>query len=185
MKKWFMSLLLTAAAVAVLVINLGRFLDAAEKPVKSDIVVCLGGGTFERVETSARLLQEGYSTRNVFLLMGESWYNRPRLRQAYPDLNVTIIERPKNTRQEIAAVKTYMKAHGYRSAVIVTDPPHTRRAKLLTSLVSVDGDDDMTFHFVGTDVAWWNTAHYYENEKARKEVVHEVGGILYAIFVGN
>jgi uncharacterized SAM-binding protein YcdF (DUF218 family) len=185
MKKWIVMLVLTGFAAAVIVLNLGRVLDASEEPVKSDIVVCLGGGAAERVDKAVQLYKNGYARRQIFLLIGESSGNQPYIRKHFPDLNILINERPENTREEILAVKTYMKIHGYRSAIIVTDPPHTRRARLLTSLVSVDGDGNMTFHFVGSDAAWWNTAHYYENEKARKEVLHEVGGILYAIFVGN
>ena len=162
-------------------LNLGKWMDVTEKPVKSDIIVCLGGGTIERVEKSIELLKEGYARQDVFLLLGESGYNQPYIAKNYPNIDIVIDEHPKNTQEEVSFIKKYMKAHGYKSALIVTDPPHSRRVSLLTSLISVEGDDHMTFRMIDSGVVWWNRENYYDNERARGFVKHEIIKILYSL----
>ncbi|MHC3994920.1 YdcF family protein [Thiomicrolovo sp. ZZH C-3] len=180
MKKWIF--VISALLLLLLTgLNLGRFVDVAGQPVKSDIIVCLGGGTVDRVKVSMRLLEEGYSARSVFLLMGESWYNRPYIGKHYPDAHVTIDEGPKNTMEEVVALKKYMQIHGYHSAIIVTDPPHTRRVRVLLSILPGGADDKMTFSLVAPHEKWWDREHYYKNAQARQAVLHEIGGIIYAL----
>ena len=163
-------------------LNIGKWIDVTEEPVKSDIIVCLGGGTIDRVKKSIELFEEGYAGKQVFLLLGESWYNQPYIKKNYPAMHILIDESPKNTKEEVLFIKKYLKKHGYRSALIVTDPPHSRRVSLLTSLLSVEGDENMTFHLVGSPVKWWDRECYYENERAKSFAGHEIKGILYTLF---
>ena len=71
-------------------LNLGKWLDVTQKPVNSDLVVCLGGGTIDRVKKSIELFEKGYA--NKFLLLGESWYNQPYIQKNYPNIVVKIDE---------------------------------------------------------------------------------------------
>ena len=162
-------------------LNLGKWLDVTEKPVKSDIIVCLGGGKIDRVKKSIELFEEGYAGKQVFFLIGESWYNQPYIKTNHPDMNIVIDEGPKNTKEEVLLIKRYMKEHGYNSALIVTDPPHSRRVSLLTSLISVEGDEALKFHLAASPVKWWDSEHYYGNKRARIYVEHEIKGILYTL----
>jgi len=160
-------------------LNLGKWVDVTEKPVKSDIIVCLGGGTIERVKKSIELLERGYARKHLFLLIGESGYNQPYIAINHPDIPIVIDEHPKNTQEEVLFIKKYMKKHGYKSALIVTDPPHSRRVSLLTSLISVEGDETMTFRMIDSGVVWWNRGNYYNNTFARVYVKHEMIKIAY------
>ena len=160
-------------------LNLGKWIDVTDEPVKADIIVCLGGGTIDRVIKSIELLENGYATKQVFLLIGESWYNQPYIKKNYPDMNIVIDESPKNTKEEVLFIKAYMKEHSYKSALIVTDPPHSGRVKLLTSLLSIEGDETMTFHMIGSEIKWWDAEHYYENKRTRTSVWNESIRILY------
>lgn len=162
-----------------MLLNLGKWIDVTAEPVKSDIVICLGGGTIERVKKSIELLEEGYAQKHIFLLLGESGYNQPYIKKNYPDLSVEIEESPKNTKEEVLFIHKYMKMHNYESALIVTDPPHSGRVKLLTSILSVKEEEAMTFFLVGSDVKWWDAAKYYKNERARNFAWHESIRILY------
>ncbi len=163
-------------------LNLGKWIDVTEEPVKADIIVCLGGGTIERVEKSIELLEGGYSKMEVFLLIGESWYNQPYIKKNYPYMNIVIDESPKNTKEEVLFIKEYMKKHSYKSALIVTSPPHSGRVKLLTSLISVEEDEALKFYLAASPVKWWNSEYYYENKRAIVSVEHEIKGILYTLF---
>ncbi len=179
MKKIIFSVIFFLLLLAFVFLNLGKWIDVTEKPVKSDIIVCLGGGTIDRVKTSIKLLEQGYAGNQIFLLIGESWYNQPYIKKNHPGIPIVIDEGPKNTKEEVLFIKKYMKKHSYKSALIVTDPPHSGRVRLLTSLLSVEDDENMTFRMIGSDVKWWDREHYYNNERARGSVWHESIRILY------
>ncbi len=166
-------------------LNIGKWIDVTEEPVNADIIVCLGGGTLDRVKKSIELLEQEYSWKQVFLLIGESWYNQPYIKKNHPDINIIIDESPKNTKEEVLFIKEYMKKHNYKSALIVTSPPHSGRVKLLTLLISVEGDENMTFHMIASEVKWWDAEHYYRSEQARGFVLHEVMGMVYEVVIGN
>jgi len=172
----YVYLLLVGIGVVVSIVNIGEWIDVSEKPHKSDVVICLGGGSIERVRKSVSLVNDGYVDK--MFLLGESWYNQPYITQHYPKLSLTIDERPKNTQEEMCTIEKYMHKHHYGSAIIVTDPPHTRRVKLLASEVLKE-DSNLSFYIVGTDVVWWNKYHYYKNMHAFNFVWHEVPKIVY------
>ncbi len=78
-----------------------------------------------------------------------------------------------------------MKKHSYKSALVVTSSPHSGRVKLLTSLISVEGDENMTFHMIASEVKWWDAEEYYKSKRARGSVMHEVMGMVYEVVIGN
>ena len=182
MKKMAFGFIVLLSLLIFVFLNMGKWIDVTDEPVKSDIIVCLGGGTIERVKKSIELLKGGYAEKQAFLLLGESWYNQPYIKKNHPDMNIVIDESPQNTKEEVIYIKRYMAEHGYKSALIVTDPPHSRRVSLLTSL---NNDDNMTFRMLGSDVQWWDAEHYYKNERARDFVWHEVVGIAYELLINN
>jgi len=164
-------------------LNYGKWIDATVEPVKADLVVCLGGGTVERVKKSISLVKQGYVKQDVFLLLGESWYNQPYIRKSHPELKVEIDESPTNTKEEVLFIKKYMVENGYRNALVVTDPPHSRRVSLLNTILSVKGDDEITFHMIGSDVKWWHKEKYYDHKHSGDQVFIESMKILYSVVV--
>lgn len=159
--------------------NLGKWIDVTQEPAKSDIIVCLGGGTIERVKKSLELFEDGYSDKDVFLLLGESWYNQPYIAKHYSKLPIVIDESPKNTREEILYIKEYMRINGYKSALIVTDPPHSRRVAFLMSLHLKESNENVQFRIIGSDVPWWNKEYYYHDKRAITFVKNESLRIIY------
>lgn len=182
MQKILIGFLLSLILVVFIFLNLGKWIDVSEKPHKANIVICLGGGTVERVKKSLKLLNEGYASK--ILLLGESWYNQPYLKAHRERYFVDIDESPQNTQDEMYTIQKYMHTHHYSSAIIVTDPPHTRRVKLLASQVLED-DSNITLYMVGTDVSWWNKFTYYRNARALKFVWYEVPKIVYRWIKGS
>ena len=153
-----------------------RWLDVTEEPVRSEIVACLGGGTTERVEKSIEMVEKGYA--DTMLLLGESWYNQPYLKRHKGNIVVEIDERPKNTEEEIRFIVNYMKKHRYKSVLIVTDPPHSARVKVLLWHY---GEKGQQYRILGSDVSWWNADDYYRNAKARSFVWHEMVKVVYSV----
>ena len=166
--------------VPFLLLNYGKWIDATEKPVKSDIIVCLGGGTYQRVIKSKELLDAGYAQENFVLLVGEAGYNDRYVKKNFPELPTVIDERPRNTAEEIRFIKQYMKKHNYDSALIVTDPTHARRVSLLCSLIP-SGDVKQNFHIVGSGVKWWSRECYWCSKRSRELIKSETLRILYTL----
>ena len=178
LKKLCIVLALILAVLLYVFPNIGKWLDVTQKPVKSNIVICLGGGTVERVKKSIEMVEKGYADH--FLLLGESWYNQPYLRKNYPHLPVDIDETPKNTVEEVLFIKQYMKKHGYKSALIVTDPPHSRRVQVL---LSKSDEALLQFRIISSDVKWWDAEAYYKNARARQAVWYEGLKVMYTVLL--
>lgn len=179
MKKIFYSSILVLLLLAILFFNVGRYTDVTQKSVKSDLIVCLGGGTPERIQKAITLYNEGYSTQNLLLLSGEPYANKNYILKHHPETRYVLNTNAKNTADEIRFVKKYMAKHHYWSAIIVTDPPHSRRIKVLTNLISVKNDEEFSYVFVGSDVAWWHRNKYYQNRKAFRFARNEILRIPY------
>ena len=185
MKKFEIGFFVLFIMLPSLLLNYGKWIDATEKPAKSDIIVCLGGGTYQRVIKSKELLDAGYTKKNLVLLVGEAGYNDRYVRKNFPDLPTVVDERPKSTAEEISFIKQYMKKHNYTSALIVTDPTHSRRVRLLCSLIP-SGDAMQKFDIVSSGVEWWNAECYWCNKQSKTRVKSETIRILYTlIFSGN
>jgi uncharacterized SAM-binding protein YcdF (DUF218 family) len=119
----------------------GRFLVVADPPHLADAVVPLGGGGVGRVAQAAALLKEGYAT---WLVATEAELDLPGIRSSYSELiqreaqwqgvpAERILVAPdlvETTYDEALAVRALAQDRGWRSLLVVTDPYHTRRARL-------------------------------------------------------
>jgi len=179
MKKIVFFIVFGFFIVPYLFVHLGNWLDVTSTAKKSDIIVCLGGGTVERVRKSTKLLEEGYA--NEFILLGESWYNQPYIEKHYPNMKVIVNNTPQNTKEEVYFIKEYMVQHGYKTALVVTDPPHSRRVSVLNKILSVSGDNEITLRMVSSDVSWWKANEYYKDKRSWETVLSESIRIVYSI----
>ncbi len=121
--------------------GIGAFLITGDQLKKADIVVPLGGGGEWRVQEAVRLINERYATGLVLTEPGEiepgQGPGSEHFRMAAIDsgLSPHAIEVTQgvqaSTRDEAEAVLRLMKQHNYQSAIVVTDPFHTQRARLI------------------------------------------------------
>ncbi|PTB88132.1 hypothetical protein C9925_00260 [cyanobacterium G8-9] len=162
-------------------LNYGEWIDVTEEPVKSDIIVCLGGGTVERLNTAVKLFTDGYSKENKVMLIGESYDTKEYLKSTYPSVDIEQHHEPKNTKEEVLYIKSYMSEYGYKTALVVTDPPHSRRVRILDIILSVDGVSESTLHLVSSKVDWWKAKKYYDDKRSGETVLSESIRILYTI----
>lgn len=160
--------------------NYGHWMDTTSEPRKSDIIVCLGGGTVERLNKAVELSQKGYGKIREVMLIGESYDTKQYLKQTYPQTSIKQYHAPKNTKDEVLFIKNYMIKHGYSSALIVTDPPHSRRVSILGSVLSVKGDDNLNLDLVSSEVSWWEAEKYYDDKRSSETVLQESMRILYS-----
>jgi len=182
--------------IYIVYLNLGYFLDATSKPVKTDVLVCLGGGDYKlRIKKSLELYEQNLSNLNTIVLTG--YVNSSRevkegivedkrvtyLKQnSLKKINIVLNKKLKNTAQEVRYVKDYMLEHKLKNATFITEPPHSRRILLFSKIISINGDDNLTFSIVGADYKNWNTSKYYENKYTRNYALSECIKIIYGIF---
>ena len=173
--------------VFLLFINLGKFLDVTEEPIKSDIIVCLGGGYGGRISKAIDLYSNSYSNSNKMILTGynKNWKEiedrRIKVLKKYNiSMNNIIFEKEiKSTRNEIVFIKKYMIQHGYKKAIIVTDRPHSKRVSALLNILTIGNDKHLSFSIIGSEVKWWDSAKYYENKTSFLYAIHEFTKLSY------
>ncbi len=174
----YITILLVLASI-IFFFNTGKYLDVTQKPVKSDLIACMGGGDIERAQKSVWLYNEGYSKQNILIMTGNTDDYMAYIRKHAPKLELIQNPKIKNTADEVWFIKKYMAEHHYESVIIISDPPHTRRIKILTNLISVKGDEKFSYVFVGSVVAWWHRSKYYQNRSALHFALGEILKIPY------
>ncbi len=171
--------------------NFGNYLDITEKPVKSDLIVCLGGGKdLIRIKRSLKLYRSGYAKKNILLVTGGTKFTEkdPNAddRMAYlgkQEDTISVVYNPytKNTAEEIQFIDKYMKEHHYRTVLVVTEPPYARRVRMLAEILAPEQNMDITI--VSSEPKWWNKKTYYLNRYARYMALSEFVKIPYNYLV--
>ena len=178
-------------------LNLGRFLDTTSKPIKADVLVCLGGGDYKiRIEKTLALYEQNLSSSDTIVLTGYVNSKREVEEGIVEDKRVTYLKKHttrkiniilnknlKNTAHEVKYVKQYLLEHKLKNAIFITEPPHSRRILLFTKILSVDGDENLTFSVVGADYKNWHKERYYEDKYAKNYAFSEAVKIVYGLFV--
>ena len=156
----------------------GRFLVVADPLQPADAVVPLGGGFANRVVQAATLLKDGYAT---WLVTADDELYLPGIRDSYGELvrreaqwqgvsGDRIIVMPgevETTYEEALALRTLAQEQGWTSLLVVTDPYHTRRARLTFDevfrgtgvAVGVRPAEKSAYH----PEAWWRDADDLRN----------------------
>ncbi|WP_353663212.1 YdcF family protein [Hydrogenimonas sp. SS33] len=179
--------LFSMAAGYLLYRNLGYLLDVSQKPRKADIIVVLGGDwSGNRVKKAYRLYKEGYSEsgyiginersgiylkeKNGKLYRSDREYLRGR---GVPENKILSLKIPGTTIEEVRSIKELMLSHGFRSVLIVTDPPHTRRVEILANDVENFREKGLEAILVSSDPPWWKKETYFQNRQAKKYALNE------------
>lgn len=146
--------------------GLGAYLIVADPLERSEAVVVLSGGGVPRLEEAGRLYKEEMvdkfiltETGNMLAGYDQTYSYNEKLIILDMDIPPTAIfiteEHAKNTYAEAVAVKDLMQKNRFRSAVVITDPYHTRRARLIFR--EVFAGSEMTVRI------WPVTSHWYKS----------------------
>lgn len=165
--------------LVILFFTAGKYLDITQKPIKSDLIVCLGGGSSKKIQKSIDLYNEGYSKQKLLLLTGRPDTHKKYIMKHYPETRYIVSPHSNSTGQEIQFIKKYMVKHHYKSVIIVSAPPHSRRIKVLTDLISVKNDEKFSYVFVSSGVSWWHRNKYYQSPRALQFAFGEILKIPY------
>lgn len=135
-----------------------RQLIRHDPPVKSDVIIALGGDKrCNREKHAAELYKRGLASHIVVsgvqygygVHTGEA-AKRFVVSQGVPESSITIIRDTWNTRTEASRLRELMKQHNWRRGIVVTAAFHSRRA--LHTVESAAPE----YHFISSPVPAWD-----------------------------
>jgi uncharacterized SAM-binding protein YcdF (DUF218 family) len=141
--------------------GLYTFLDVTTPPKQADFIVILGGGRDGgRAQMAAQLYQRGYADYIISSGCDEGQCMDRRIlsQGGIPDDAILEIRDATNTWNEAQQVLALLRVKGAKSAIIVTDSFHSRRAQ--ATYQHLKGDRPMEFVFVAAPTffmpeGWW------------------------------
>jgi len=170
-------------AAAVAFTGFGRWLESpAREPVKSDVVVLLGGDSRARLSTGLRLYRDGYAS-NIFLagsdndrLPAGNTFPNARfeylLSEGVPRERILIDDMSFNSWEEAANTLGLMRRNRWRTALVVSDPPHMRRLSWIWRR-TFEGSD-ASFVLISSKPRWWNASQWWRDEWSGQFVFMEI-----------
>lgn len=185
LKNIYIYVFLFLIVCIVVLLNAGRFFDISEKPEKADIIVYLGGGSYERIEKALEVYQDGYSQTGKIIFTGPPSFHVDKKRKIFQnrityftdhgvsEKKIIYRDHLENTMKEILFIKEYMQQHHLKKVMFVSDPPHSRRIMFLANSIADYSEAGLSCSVVGSDTDWWSKTHYYRNSKAIAFIVSE------------
>lgn len=150
----------------------------AELPRSADVVVVLGGDDAGvRYIRGCELILAGHSKRLLLINRGAS--ERKDALERLRGVEVRTDDLPINSWQEAQAVRAWMQAYGWRSVLVVSDPPHMLRLRYTWS--SVFRGSDLSYFLIATDPPWWSAWRWWGNPLSANFVGSEVLKLGYYI----
>lgn len=170
--------LLLAVTHALWLPAVGRFLVVSEPLAPADAILPLGGAGRTRTEGAARLYAQGLAT---WFVVTDMPLNMPGIRESYAGLMqreavwngvpaeriVTAPGLHRTTYSEAQALRQLMAERGWRTLIIVTDPYHTRRARL--SFRDAFRGFDLTVTAYALEGSEWEPDHWWQDTDSLRE----------------
>ena len=137
-----LGVVIAAALLLFALWGMGAVLVVADTLKSMDAVVALSGGSMDRVDEAAKMYKEGYARRVVFTettsqvaSLGASYtklYKTEAISLGVPDRDILVTSKPaSSTYDEAKAVLSLMNDQGFNSMIVVTDPYHSFRTRLI------------------------------------------------------
>ncbi len=182
--------LLVSVAAALFFLSLGILVSQyATDPKKSDVIVVLGGDSGLRVRKGAELYNAGYATHVVLTGIDERFYRppHPNWRERHiralgvPKKAIIIDAKSKTTWDEAINTSITMKRNGWKSAIVVSDPPHMLRLHQTWSRAFAGSPKK--FILVSTNPLWWHRVLWWKERESYQFVISEIKKNIFYIAV--
>lgn len=189
--KKTLALLLTASILGLTAFfSLGYLVSYhAGKPEKADVIIVLGGDDGLRVEHGGRLYKEGYAPN--ILVTGidiryykpsqPNWRERRLMEAGVPENAIFIDTRSETTWEEARNSVEMMTEKDWKSAIVVSDPPHMFRLHHTWNKAAEGSHKNIVL--VSTQPEWWHPLLWWSNKTSYRFVISEVQKSLYYALV--
>lgn len=174
-------ILAVSTSAALLFLSLGLLVSQhASNPEKSDVIIILGGDNGLRVRKGAELYNAGYASHVILTGIDERFYRpgRPNWRErrmialGVPKKSIKVDTKSKTTWEEAENTSKTMKKNGWRSAIVVSDPPHMLRLHQTWSR-AFEGSSKKII-LVSTNPSWWHPVIWWKNRQSYQFVISEI-----------
>ena len=143
----------------------------ASPPHKSDVIIVLGGdGSSGRYARGLELLVAGYSRQLV--LIEPNADDRKQALVNVPGVKIWDDVFPGNSWGEAKAARDRMQAHGWRTALVVSDPPHLLRVGYAWSSNFLGSG--FSYTLIASNPPWWSAWRWWANPQSSSFVGEEV-----------
>lgn len=166
---------------------LAAWLVRTDAPRRSDVIVVLGGGSIGRARTGAMLYARGLAPvvylstdvdhRELAGSGARSSYDLLR-RAAVPAAAIMHDRRPWTTSDEARRFIALARRAGWRSALVVTDPYHTRRARQTFVGAARHQRLGIDLRVIGSGHDWPPIAGWWRTRPACTAILGEYLGLL-------
>lgn len=159
-----------ATGMYILLRGAGAYLIIADELQPANAIVMLSGGDDSRMKESLSLYKDGYGKVIILTETGRQLENFDTLHSndiriqllnnGIPAGNILITDiKVSSTLDEAYAIKKILSNQQFTSAIIVTDPYHTRRTALVFR--SVFGDSPIKLIFRPVRSSWFNSRTWF------------------------
>lgn len=142
----------------------------ATSPQRADAVVVLGGGDGARYARAGELVLAGFAHRLVLIEPGPAELADAQNR--FPNTMVWNDVLPGNSWGEAKATRARMQAKGWKTVLVVTDPPHMLRVRY--AWASNFWGSDLRYGLVASNPPWWSAWRWWKNPQSAQFVKEEV-----------
>lgn len=148
----------------------GRYLNIEQKPVKSDVIIVLGGGDGERALEASKLYKAHYAP--YVILSNGGTRGRPSTYAAKQEIGWLIDDgvplsaiipelQSQSTYGNAVYTKKIMKTHRFKSAIVVSSTYHMRRSQYIFDKVFHHSNIKLIYRGAQTPgyypTKWWTT----------------------------
>ena len=175
--------LLVAGAMAVVAARAGHWLESpAQAPKRADAIAVLGGDEEgERATRAIALYREGLAPVVVLtglqqgvapIPAGLNWRAEFLEAGGVPRSALRFEVAARNSYTEAVQLLVLMRKEGWRTLVVVSDPPHMRRLAWIYG--DVFGGSGLEYVLVASQPDWWQPDGWWRHEKSGQFVMQEL-----------
>lgn len=153
----------------------------------ADLLVVLGGGWNARTAAGGALMLDGWAPRVLLTGIPKTRNNNgePLDHPRYSDLlalgvskeQILLDGSARNTWAEAHLIRDVLDENGWRSVLIVSDPPHFRRLQWVCRRVF--GGSNIDYQLIASRPNWWNPDLWWKNKTSASFVFKEFVKLLY------
>ena len=164
--------------------SVGHALVLPSEVRRADVIVVLGGGNGDRPRYAGELYSQGLASHLIATgsPLGTEVGQTDLVKRGVPQQAIVLANGTQNTRDDALHSRELMQQNGWHSALLVTDPYHTRRS--LWTFRTAFAGTSLEIWPAPVVGSWFDTDHWWETEDGFVAVDDEYLKLVYYVFHG-
>ncbi|HEX5417496.1 MAG TPA: YdcF family protein [Chloroflexota bacterium] len=163
---------------------IGRALAINSQVQHADVIVVLGGGDGDRARYAATLYHQGLADHLITTgsPVGSDAGAVALTNEGVPRDAIVLANGTQSTREDAEETRKLIQSHGWKTALLVTDPYHIRRA-FWTFRTAFEGDE-VEIYPAPVVGGWFDADHWWQSENGFAVVDEEYLKLVYYLAHG-